>query len=253
MVNTRLDYQYRSKDLTNTCLYDFISYFHKKLIDKSDLRVLKNINAIEGQRLCTEGTQMNERHTFARAHPQHSTHVLIKHTIPVVPVLLGPQIPRREREEVCERYCRAVLTLFVPWRSVHDLCTLNETWAEAFETRKAFITQRSLKIIENIQLLHECKSDRDEHLHQVIVEAQSDSKIDPFLTYTAYEEVGNNVEDNPEELLHIISLLNEITTHSYSASLHSNEHRYLHDTLEAIEKTKRFASLNGEFLIAYFQ
>ena len=51
MVNTRLDYQYRSKDLTNTCLYDFISYFHKKLIDKSDLRVLKNINAIEGQRL----------------------------------------------------------------------------------------------------------------------------------------------------------------------------------------------------------
>ena len=38
---------------------------------------------------------MNERHTFESAHPQSSSHIIIKRTTPVVPVLLGPQIPRR--------------------------------------------------------------------------------------------------------------------------------------------------------------
>ena len=215
---------------------------------------MKTINDTEGQMLHTEGTKMNERHTFTSTHPQYSTHLLIKHTTPVVPVLLGPQIPRCDREETHERYCRAVLTLFVPWRSVHDLCTLSETWSEAFETRKGFISEHSLRVIENIQLFHECKSDRDEHLYQVIMEAQGDSNIDPLLTHTAYEEDENNLEDNPEELLHMISLANETTTQFYSTSINDNEQRYLRDTLEAIERTKRFASLNSElFLLVDFE
>ena len=127
MVNTRLDYQYRSKELTVLCLYDFVSHFHKKVIDKVDRRLLKNTIGYEGERLNTEGTKMNEHHTFDTAHPQSSSHIIIKRTTPAVPVLLGPQIPRWEREETRERYCRALLTLFVPWRSFHDLCELNQT------------------------------------------------------------------------------------------------------------------------------
>ncbi|CAF4805514.1 unnamed protein product, partial [Rotaria socialis] len=130
MVNTRLDYQHRSKDLTALCLYDFVSHFHKKVIDKSDRRLIKSVNESEGERLDTEVTKMNERYTFESAHPQASSHIVIKHTNPVVPVLVGPQIPRQEREETRERYSRALLTLFVPWRSVHDLCALNQTWTE---------------------------------------------------------------------------------------------------------------------------
>ncbi|CAF3196895.1 unnamed protein product, partial [Rotaria socialis] len=70
MVNTRLDYQHQSKDLAELCLYDFVSHFHKKLIDKSDHRLIKNANGSEGERLDTEGTKMNERYTFESAHPQ---------------------------------------------------------------------------------------------------------------------------------------------------------------------------------------
>ncbi|CAF4251337.1 unnamed protein product [Rotaria socialis] len=244
MVNTRLDYQHRSKDLTALCLYEFVSLFHKKLIDKSDRRLLKNTTASEGQRLNTEGTKMNERHTFANLHPQSSSHVLIKRANPVVPVLLGPQIPRREREDTRERYCRALLTLFVPWRSVNDLCALQQTWSQALEVRKFEIAADALKIIENIQLLHECKNDRDEHLHRVIAEAQADIKIDPILIPNCYEDDENNPEDNPEELLQMLSLVDETTTKAYSASLSSPEQRYLFDALEAIDKTKRFGSLN---------
>ncbi|CAF1235501.1 unnamed protein product [Rotaria sp. Silwood1] len=84
-------------------------------IDKSDRHLLKNVTDPQGQQLPTEGTKMNERHTFDSVHPQSTSHLIIKRSIPVVPVLTGPQIPRREREETHERYCRALLTLFMPW------------------------------------------------------------------------------------------------------------------------------------------
>lgn len=250
MVNTRLDYQHRSKDLTELCLYDFVSHFRKKIIDKADRRLIKNTNGFEGEQLYTEGTKMNERYTFESAHPQSSSHIIIKHTNPVVPVLVGPQIPRQEREETRERYSRALLTLFVPWRSVDDLCTLNQTWTEALEIKKSLISPSSLKIIENIQLLHECKRDRDEHLRQVLVEAQSDSSIDPVLISNYYEEDQNNEEDDPEELLQMLSIVNETTTNAYSASIGNQEQRYLNDALEAIHNTDRFASLNSEYISA---
>jgi hypothetical protein len=250
MVNTRLDYQHRSKDLTALCLYDFVSHFHKKLIDKSDRRLIKNANGSEGERLDTEGTKMNERYTFESAHPQSSSHIVMKHTNPVVPVLVGPQIPRKEREETGERYSRALLTLFVPWRSVHDLCALNQTWTEALQVQKPLISPASLKIIENIQLLHECKHDRDEHLRQVLVDAQSDNSIDPVLIPNYYEEDQNTEEDDPEQLLQMLSIVNEATTNAYSASNGNQEQRYLNDALQAIDNTDRFASLNGECIRA---
>ncbi|CAF4724189.1 unnamed protein product, partial [Rotaria sp. Silwood2] len=54
--------------------------------------------------------------------PQSSSHIIIKQTTPVVPVLLGPQIPRREREETRERYCRALLfnRCCMMWMSYHE-------------------------------------------------------------------------------------------------------------------------------------
>ncbi|CAF2952367.1 unnamed protein product [Rotaria sp. Silwood2] len=239
MVNTRLDYQHRSKDLTELCLYDFVSHFHKKVIDKSDRHLLKNPNGYEGERLHTEGTKMNERHTFERVHLQSSSHIIIKHTTLVVPVLLGPQISRRELEETRERYCRALLTLFVSWRSVHDLYAVNQTWFEAFEIRKPLISSSSLKIIENIQLLLECKHDRDEHLYQVLGKAQNDSKIDPILIHNCSDEDQNTEEDDPEQLLQMLSFVNETTTNAYYASTGNQEQRYLNDALQAIDNAHR--------------
>ncbi|CAF3114577.1 unnamed protein product [Rotaria sp. Silwood2] len=193
---------------------------------------------------------MSERHTFESAHPQSSSHIIIKHTKPVVPVLIGPQIPRQEREETRERYSRALLALFVPWRSVHDLCALNQIWTEALEVQKSLISPTSLKIIENIQLLHECKHDRDEHLHQVLLEAQIDSSIDPVLIPNDYGEDQNTEDDDPERLLQMLSIVNEINTNAYSASIGNQEQRYLNDALLAIDNTDRFALLNGKCIRA---
>ncbi|CAF5162023.1 unnamed protein product [Rotaria sp. Silwood1] len=99
-----------------------------------------------------------------------------------VPILYDPQIPRRDCDDNRERYSRALLTLFVPWRAVTDLCDVNQTWEDAFKSRQKHISIHSWNIKENIQLLHECKKDCDEHLLQVITEAQTDNDaIDPVL------------------------------------------------------------------------
>ena len=248
LVNTRLDYQYRSQDLTDLCLYDFVSHYHKKVIDKSNRTLLEKANNTNGQRLCTEGTRMSERHSMASTHPQASSHIMIKHTVPVVPVLVVPPVPRRERNETHERYCRAWLTLFMPWRSVSDLCPSNQTWSMAFEDRKLSISANANRIIENIQLLHECKSDRDEHLHQLITEAQTENTIDPILMPSNDRADENDPDNDPEELLQMLALVSETTTKAYAASLGNNEQRYLCEALEAINKTERFTSLNGKSL-----
>ena len=138
----------------------------------------------------------------------------------------------------------------MPWRSVHDLCALNQTWTETLEVQKPLISPTSLKIIENIQLLHECKHDRDEHLRQVLVDAQSDNSIDPVLIPNYYEEDQNTEEDDPEQLLQMLSIVNEATTNAYSASNGNQEQRYLNDALQAIDNTDRFALLNGECIRA---
>jgi hypothetical protein len=66
-------------------------------------------------------------------------------------------------------------------RNVNDLCDTNQSWHEALSPRQESISTESQQIIQNIQLLHECKKDRDAHLQQVIANAQASGEIDPRL------------------------------------------------------------------------
>jgi hypothetical protein len=67
-----------------------------------------------------------------------------------------------------------------------------------------------MKSIENIQLLHECKKDRDEHLLQVITEAQTDNDaIDPVLLPANQDVHGEYDIDNSENLLELLSNLDQ--------------------------------------------
>ncbi|CAF4200146.1 unnamed protein product [Rotaria sordida] len=61
-----------------------------------------------------------------------------------------------------------------------------------------------------------------------------------------YEGEENAEEDDPEQLLHLLSIVNETTTNAYSALTGTQEQRYVHDALQAINNTDRFALLNGE-------
>ncbi|KAJ8582753.1 hypothetical protein M405DRAFT_692565, partial [Rhizopogon salebrosus TDB-379] len=74
----------------------------------------------------------------------------------------GPAIPQRDREYVYPKYCRLMLILFRPWRTVSDLKHVNETWVDAFHSFKLTCSEYILHILDNMQILHECKDNRDD-------------------------------------------------------------------------------------------
>ncbi|CAF1514455.1 unnamed protein product [Didymodactylos carnosus] len=114
------------------------------------------------------GRPLNDRWLFRADHPQYSTHILIRRSFAVVPVLIGPAIPRHDREDTAERYARAILTLFHPWTTAIDICEVNQSWSEALIILQPTFSSKSNKVISNIQLLHECKRDRDDDLFQLV-------------------------------------------------------------------------------------
>ena len=127
LVNTRVDYQCRSDNLNSVCLYDFVSMFYKKKMNNTDQKHLSMMAALEKERMNKKGRPPNERFAFQKQHPQAATHLLMKYSEPHLPILYGPQISRQDRDDTRKRYCRAILTLFVPWRTVIDPCDIYQT------------------------------------------------------------------------------------------------------------------------------
>ncbi len=214
LVNTRIDYQYRSDNLNNMCLYNFVSRLYKK----------------------------------KKQHPQATTHLLMKYSGHHIPILYGPQISRCDRDDTRERYCRALLTLFVQWRTIADLCDVKQTWEEAFQSRQHLISARSWNIIENIQLLHECKKDRDEHLLQVIAEAQTDNDaIDPVFVPSNQHAFDEDEMYDSEDLLELLGNLDEYTNGAINATRKTTEDKYIEETIQAVENVGRFSNVNCKY------
>lgn len=137
------------------CLYDYIRFYRKQIIDTTDRKHLASMSASKNTepKDLRRGRVVSERQSLQAGQPQASSNINIKRMKPVFPVILGPPVPRRDRDDTRERYCRSILTLFCPWRSVQDACDLNRTWEQALDTRHVKITSESRKIIDNIQLL----------------------------------------------------------------------------------------------------
>ena len=155
LVNLRVDYQYRSVALESICLYEFVSHFYRKSFNDKDREIVDRSSQDVAQNPLGLGRSLQERYTFTAKHPQAKSHGILKRTKPAVPVLVGPQISRQDREETRERYSRATATLFIPWKSVRNLCDMNQSWSDALSAQQQNISGQSQKIIENIQLLHE--------------------------------------------------------------------------------------------------
>jgi len=247
LVNTRIDYQYRSDILNGMCLYDFVSTIYKKKMNAADVKYLSTNMVSREKEDNRRGRPVNERYPFQSQHPQAKTYVLMKYSESHVPILYGPQIPRQDRADTRERYCRALLTLFVPWRTVTDLCDPSQTWEDAFQSRQDHISIHSWKIIENIQLLHECRKDRDEHLLQVITEAQTDDdEIDPVLLPSDQNFDGEDDIDDNEALSELLNNIDEYTTTAINAGKRTAEDQYIQVTIEAVEKVGRFSDINSK-------
>ncbi|CAF4942624.1 unnamed protein product, partial [Rotaria sp. Silwood2] len=101
----------------------------RKKMNATDVKYLsKTAVSIEEEEGNKKGRPANERYPFQKQHPQATTHLLMKYSESHVPILYGPQIPRRDREDTRERYSRALLTLLVLWRTAPYICDINQTW-----------------------------------------------------------------------------------------------------------------------------
>ena len=245
LVNTRIDYQYRCANLNQMCLYDFVSKLYKKKMNAADVKYLSKAAESTEEETSQRGRPAHPRFLFQKNHPQATTHLLMKYSENHVPILYGPQIPRSDRDDTRERYCRALLTLFVPWRTIADLCNARQTWEEAFQSRKNFISARSWNIIENVQLLHECKKERDEHLLQVIAEAQTDNDaIDPVFVLSNQHIFDEDEMDENEHFLELLGNLDEFTNAAINATRKTTEDKYIEETIQAVENVGRFNNIN---------
>lgn len=56
-----------------------------------------------------------------------------------------------------------MLIFFKPWRHAKDLREQDKTWSESFKNFTESCQDRFNAIMENMQILHECRDSRDDH------------------------------------------------------------------------------------------
>jgi hypothetical protein len=59
-----------------------------------------------------------------------------------------------------------MLVLFKPWRKGSDLLGHGQTWEESFQEFVEICPEQFIKIMDNMQILHECCDSRDDHYAQ---------------------------------------------------------------------------------------
>ncbi|KAJ7659696.1 hypothetical protein DFH06DRAFT_989348 [Mycena polygramma] len=83
-------------------------------------------------------------------------------TVHVVNVLLGDRMPRPDRTEAeKDRWCRAMMILFKPWRTLKDLKRPNNSWTAAFE--KTHFNDNARRVMNNMNVENECKDAKDKY------------------------------------------------------------------------------------------
>ncbi|KAJ7892948.1 hypothetical protein B0H13DRAFT_1625388, partial [Mycena leptocephala] len=109
-------------------------------------------------------TRRRPRVALLKGHDQEKTHLLRVRSPEdvLIPVPIGPGIPRRDKPDVYPRYCRLMLIFFKPWRHARDLRAEGQSWEDAFNS---FTLECSASIrykMDNMQILHECRDSRDD-------------------------------------------------------------------------------------------
>ncbi|PPQ66487.1 hypothetical protein CVT26_011176 [Gymnopilus dilepis] len=165
-----LDYIYRPthSQYDAMSVYDFVARTSKAKVQNKDK--------------LTESTQAFSSWN----HPQKGTRKVCLRSVPVLPVILGPSMPGRKSESYSsDVWAKHILTLFKPWRTLHDLKKVDETWSEAYSTfEQKELRRKDLDIIKNMELLTECADARFQgaqdgvHPTQTIVDAGQEDEED---------------------------------------------------------------------------
>ena len=158
------DYRLRGKELNDLSVWEFVSTVDK--IPKSTAQVETDFDDKLGDsededNVTTAG--LYELHPEHRDYMKKIQRVHVHHRKDFIPVPIGPSLPRRDRPEMYAKYARLMLILFKPWRTEADLHGSVNDWAESFDEFVKSSSLETRKILDNIQILHECKDSKNSH------------------------------------------------------------------------------------------
>ena len=210
------DYRLRAKELDSLSVWDFLSTVDQ--VPKPTTRIESNFD----ERLSDEdednvsacdddtGSGPYELHLEHREHKKKIQRVHTHHWKDFVPVPIGPALPRRDRPEVYPKYARLMLILFKPWRTEADLRSGANSWAEAFDDFVKSSSPGIRKILDNIQILHECKDSKNSHW------AKRNRIMDAETRTTRNEDNG---EPDMEEIMDHIDSVEDYRSRAVAESL----------------------------------
>ena len=179
--NQVADYVFRGNELDGLCVWDSIAQVDKVIRPRCNTTT--NMDISDGEdvdedihvpdhsiidELLSRKTRKRPKINLVEPHLEAASHILRVRSPDkrYVPVPIGPSIPRRDRDEVKARYCRLMLILFKPWRRASDLRSAGQSWESSFEEFTVECSIRYRKIMDNMQILHECRDSRDDHFAQ---------------------------------------------------------------------------------------
>ena len=165
------NYRFRAKELDHLSVWEFVAIVdqipkpkqHQNNDWDDDDDEVENLDEVE----LTESKQRNAYEVHP-AHPEYLQKIQRTHKNPCkhfVPVPIGPAIPRRDRPEMYAKYARLMLIIFKPWRTEADLRGDFMDWPEAFHTFLSSCTIEIREVMDNMQILHECKDSKNNHYH----------------------------------------------------------------------------------------
>lgn len=161
-TNQYLDYIFRptTEPFNSMGLYEYVGVSEKVTVAEEQARVASHYP--DPGRARSRGRPAEVRGELMSQHPQRYTHVIRKRVVWLVPVVLGDRMPRRDTsDEERDLWARTVLLLFLPWRSPGDLKQSEETWLDAYDRQEHLIRPAHVAIVDNMNVLTECKDARD--------------------------------------------------------------------------------------------
>jgi Helitron helicase-like domain at N-terminus/PIF1-like helicase len=172
------DYIYRSPDLEDVCLYDWVQRFQRKKVKKpkSESCSTAETNELIDADCDISFESVSEKNDIKKAqstfhftekhslHDSHASH-LISNFEKRVPNFIGANLPRCDQGDR-EYYCCTMLTLFKPWRRGRDLKeSLQASWDGTFNEHE--FRSQEVQLMKNFNIRYECLDARDDYRAQL--------------------------------------------------------------------------------------
>ena len=213
------DYRLRAPDLAHMSVWDFVSSVDKVVARASQQPIFddedpgngdEDVHSVEYDsydhpEVCTgpQTFQLDPGHMQSGKRVQQVRRNVSTH---YTPVLIGPALPRRDSTLLYARYCCLMLILFKPWCVISDLQNPGEPWAEAFDRFVGTSSERIRHILNNMQVLHECKDAKDIEDRRRRNDRHNDSVSGWSDKYKVEEYAGNvDIDDLLEHLESVVN------------------------------------------------